>query len=421
MEVVHKKKQPCNYVVATSKSKTKLMLFAKEFNHGKELRAADRLKPALIDTLSRLVFLLAKEYLKPHFNYFLKQENNEGYMKGRDLALPHTKSYIANYSQKEGDAFKIVSTSTVRNHLKKLQSFGLIKLLPENSKTLILIHPDLIHFSSKFKHLDEQFRQFFDYPLENLYSGNREFQENNTQTLPPKYPNLETLNSKTVSDVHNIKGIESDDYETSCLETPKTKHPVTNGTETKEKSSAKKESTKREKYIEKSIVILWSWIMQHLYTKDIYSYVSESQKEYFETYMNDCYGNSSQSPNAIHSNIQLRLDVWNNWLRKDRKNRFTPLPSNFFKYKDIKGFDKTHSWLKSKKNREKESADRAKAKNFYRKFVRIQEDKDLTMSEKLKAQKKLYFGMNQVAKTNPAVLKEFKQAIEEYYNGINAA
>lgn len=417
MEVVHFKTEPCNYVVSTSKSKTKLMEFAQKFNHGKELRAADRLKPALQDTLSRLVFLLAKEYLKPHFNYFLKQENNNGYMNARDLALPHAKSYIANYSQKEGEVFKIVSVSTVRNHLKKLQSFGLIKLLQENSKNLILIHPDLIHFSSKFKHLDEQFRNHFDYPLENLYAENREFQENNAQTLPPKYPNQETLNSKTVSTVNNIKGIASDNLETSCLETPKTKH----GRETKEKSCAKKEKTKRETYIEQSILKLWSWIMLNLYTKDLYSYVSENQKEYFETYVRDYYENTSANPNQIHNNIVVRLAEWKKWVNKDKKNRFTPLPSNFFKYKDLNGFDKTHSWLKSKENREKENADKRKAKNFYRKFVRIQEDKNLSGSEKLKAQNKLLFGMNRMSKTNPVILKEFKQAIARYYESIDAA
>jgi hypothetical protein len=419
--------QPCDYVINLSRTKTKQLLFIEKFNEGKELRNLDRIKPNVQNTLFRLTYLLAIHYAKPQFNFFLRKENSQGFLNLADLSLSHAKSYICNHKQdrKENEAFGIISLSTLENHLKKLEGWGLIKRVRDTQRNHILLHPQLVEFTSKFDHLNDHYNQFIKYSLDSLLNENRAIQEEKKQILTPKYPNLETLNSKTVQAVENLKGIsQSDsetksgidncDLETSDLDTPKAKEIENCNEKKKEKNCAKKEKSQRDQFIISTIASLWSWIMSNLYQN--YEYVSESQRQVFEQYCYDYFDHSGKTNLAVASDIKARLYSWKGWIDRDKR-RFTPLPSGFFVKGDLEKFDKTHHWLRSTEARTFEKKDRAKYKKQVRAFKNIHENKELSFSEKIRQQKVLDNQMNLVRKRNPKVYKLFREEISLYLTG----
>ena len=110
---------PCEIVIDTRKSTNKQLDFFAKYNFEKQLRDPERIKPALQRTLSRIVFLTAKHYTKPQYNFYLRAENCQGALNLPDLSLSETKSYVCNHKQGR-EAFGIISESTYENHLKKL-------------------------------------------------------------------------------------------------------------------------------------------------------------------------------------------------------------------------------------------------------------------------------------------------------------
>lgn len=406
---------PCDYVINLSRSKTKQLQFIEKFNEGKELRDPERIKPNIQNTLTRLTYLLSKHYVKPQYNFFLRKENSQGFLNLADLSLSHAKSYVCNYSQNksENEAFGIISLSTFENHLKKLEGWGLIIRKRETNKNHILIHPELIEFTSKFDHLNDNFRQFIKYPLNSLINENRALQEEKKQDLTPKYPNLETLNSKTVGAVEKLKGIVLSDLENFYLDTPKAKILGSIDEEKKEKSCGKKEK-KRDPFVLNRVAALWSWILVNLYQN--YDFVTESQKQVFENYCFDYFDNSGKNNLTVASDISARLWAWKNWVDRD-DNRFTPLPSGFFIKGDLEKFDKTHHWLRSNEAKDLVKKDRAKYKKQVRAFKNIHENKDLSFSEKIRQQKFLDNQMNIIRKRNPKVYNLFRKEVSLYLTG----
>lgn len=419
MEIAYKKKAPCEHVIVLSKTKSNVMDFVRKFNHGKDLRDKERLKPALQETLHRIIYLLAKQYVSPTANWFLQKKNINGtYLTDKDLALPHAKSYIANFNQQQGCEFKIVSVNTVRNHIQKLINFGLIKQVKSNSKTLLLVHPELLKFTPNFDHLNDHLNVFFGYPLKNLHNVNSAIQENKIQTLDTMYPNLETLNSITVSDVNNsnIKEASNHNLENSYLDTQQAETKKGVDEKKKEKIAPKRKSL-RDQYIQKTVIMLWLWVLENLLSN--YSFVADSQKEIAIEYFTNEFQNTSKTAYQVHADLLERLEDWKKFVLSEKNNKkkgFTPLPGRFFDPSNPHGFEKTKLWKHKKENKARKNKAVAKAKNHFRKYVRVTEDTNLSYKEKMDKIRGLEHSMNRLQHKHPYVHKLYVHLVNEYTN-----
>lgn len=411
MEIAYRKKDITEHVINLSKTKSKIMDFTQKFNNKKDLRDKERLKPAIQQTLFRIVYLLAKHYVNPSQNWFLQKQNINGkFLSEQDLSLPHTKSYIANYNQEKGNEFKNISLSTVRNHIKKLEYFGLIKQVKANSKTLLIVHQELLAFNDNFDHLNDHFVNFFSYPLENLYAENKGLQEKKAQSLHPKYPNLETIKSITVCDVENLNDSSKNNTDTFYLDTQQAKNRPQGNEEQKEKVAPKRKS-KRDLYIQQAVIRLWIWIEANLYAGQ-YDFISESQKDIAIEYLEQCFNNSPKSAVTVYSSLKDRLEMWKKW--KNRK--FTSLPSSFFVHGNPHGFDQTKNWVTKRHEKQLKSKMKAKAKNHFRKFVRIMEDKQMDHHTRNKTIQGLHASMNRLRTKYPYLFEKYSLLVNNYLN-----
>lgn len=420
-------------VIDIELSRLRLHQVIKKVNKSLDCSDKRRIKPNLTFTFSRLVYLLSKHYRELEYNQWIQPQYMET-LNELDLSLPHAISYIANNDQTEGSEQRIWCKRTVENHLKRLEELGLIKRVRINSKTAILIHPELLFFTPSYQHLYEKLSGFFTNSWKCENTEKCSIQEIITKKVHTRYPTLETSIKSINAEVKMLKrrnldsSLETDKrnynslLETITEETPKTKKPAKQPKKPLAPAGGKiSEKDAYEQQVQQYLQNLWVWMLKNCYTEQNYSFIAKSERRYFNRFFKDKFATTGDHK-KLYESIKSRLRMWQKFLEdcEDNNRPFkTPLPSIFFDWRnrDSNSFNITKLYLVKEKTRLRIITLNKKSVTCFKKFKAIQEDNTLKISEKIKEQKKISWSMNTHRKEAPSIVIAWEEKVSRYLTG----
>lgn len=402
-------------------------------NKGELLK--DQIRFQHIHTLHKIIYLQACR-LSHYAGLGMLNKGNT--LTAENIACSKPKVYLAKSCQ--------VTSKTIQNHIRRLEKKELVKRINKDGKLLLIVNPMLLSISPNFEHILAVLWENFKSVNINSIST---LDFNKGKTFPIYYPsgNINSIITTSVNKLTKESQSDNNSIQETFQETQKTTHNLSISQEKNEKENSPTTSPlsdrkpklggeqntdlNRKRFIEKQVLLLWFWCMEHLYSDK--KFMAESQQEYAIAYFTKSFEGKYGGDIYHHiSALRTKLGKWKRFASKSSAiKRFTPLPSSFFNDKNKHGFNITESWLNQDKRKLEYNKKWKIARSVERKAVQILSGyypekktnpitkrketyyRELNASEKIRELQRLEYSISRLSEKFPNIGKWYAGRLQE--------